>query len=252
MLTARALLVVGVLVSTACQSTTTPSGTDNQANWQAPAACSAAAGPAHPFDRAELERLLPGTWLACQPTMANAFWPADVIGIGIDANATHWRFLVDDGHGNPVLRVGFAEGGIVNLFDPDIGPMGAPGAELRIDGSSTIPLQPTFSDGPPLRMMDGISTYVLGPSIDVEAAPAPPDGSTAPFGGACDPNYVRLSSCPPVGDVACSICASVTTGELCVQPCHLATNDCPAPQSCTKLVEYMLTGDCTDFDGYCE
>jgi hypothetical protein len=150
---------------------------------------------------------------------------------------------------------------------------------LVVSANSAYPLLPSFTDGPPRRMKlvshGPAAYYVLddsgcGPSPDggspqrdggVATDLGSPQGDggvdlgsgggNADFGEPCQPNVVTADSCPPVDGVACSICQYASMVWQCVRPCHLGSSECPSPQTCTKLSDYTLAGQCVGYDGYC-
>jgi hypothetical protein len=236
------------------------SGGGGCASIPAPA-CSSAEGNLHPIDHSELLRLLPGRWFWCSGDsisgMPLKIGPSDTIGFEFNADATLWWFLVDDGHGNPVHRSGFQAGGTVEVIGmPDFVQL-----NLVETGGSWFPLNVSFTDGPPLHMRiisGGPGAYYIHDDTGCGGAvDGPTDlgtssgGGGLAFGGMCDANVVTPESCPTVGGVVCSICQYAQMKWQCVQPCHLAMNECTAPQTCVALDDYTLSG-CIGYDGYCQ
>jgi hypothetical protein len=242
---------------TSCQFGVCGAFNDTGASNEVPG-CGMSLGTLYKADHSALERILPGCWLSCASTPPTGPTPANAIGYGFDDDATHWWFLADDGSGRPVPLQGFDQGGIVDILYPGfITDADQLTILLHPPSNVTYELQPQFNDGPPMRMYSaadssdpGFVRYdgSCGAAADGGVEPSG-DGGGAPFGGSCDPNAPLPTSCPAVGGVRCSFC----NGGQCVQPCHLTTSDCPAPQRCTGFgtSTIMIAGDCIGYDGLC-
>jgi hypothetical protein len=228
------------------------------------AACSQPEGTEHPLDHSEILRLLPGRWLWCSgdKNLVDGtefiLGPDGTVGIDFNVDATLWWFLVNDGHGNPVHRDGFDSNGTVEI-------LGMPNfvqLNLVLTSNSVFTLNPSFTDGPPKHMRlvsHGPAAYYVHDDSCTETSGATDIGTGTvdmggggAFGGACNPNVVVPDSCPSVNGVTCSICGYATMTWQCLQPCHVAANDCTTPQTCIAFDEYVLSGDCIGYDGYCQ